>query len=220
MRFWPAAPGRALDLGAGRGIASFALANDGWQVTALEPNASGLCGAGAIRSLAAQSGLPITVAQEWGESLPFAGASFDLVHARQVLHHARNLPQLCAEAARVLRPGGLFIATREHVVDSPEDLPAFFATHPLHRLYGGENAFILEKYLGAIRQSDLRIRKILSPWESDINLFPETGDSLRAKIRERLPLPLPASVLDILICWKSKRLNTPGRLYTFVGEKP
>src|SRR6202521_5711825 len=38
---------KALDVGAGRGIASFALAKDGFAVTALEPDESGLVGAGA-----------------------------------------------------------------------------------------------------------------------------------------------------------------------------
>src|SRR5712671_3057697 len=49
----PEVPGKALDIGAGRGIASYALARDGWKVCALEPDASALVGAEAIRSLAA-----------------------------------------------------------------------------------------------------------------------------------------------------------------------
>src|SRR5215475_2584404 len=118
--------GTALDLGAGRGIASFALAQDGWRVLALEPDPSELVGAGAIRSLAAQTGLPITVVERFGEELPFERDSFDLVYGRQVLHHAQNLPQLCREVWRVLKPNGLFIATREHVISWKSDLSIFF----------------------------------------------------------------------------------------------
>ena len=56
--------GTALDVGAGRGIASYALARDGFKVTALEPDDSSLVGAGAIRALASDAGLPITVVVE------------------------------------------------------------------------------------------------------------------------------------------------------------
>src|SRR5690242_3469561 len=74
----PSGPsGAALDLGAGRGISSFALARDGWAVTALEPDPGDLVGAGAIRALAAEARVPITVVEQFGERLPFASDSFD-----------------------------------------------------------------------------------------------------------------------------------------------
>ena len=114
--YLPSRPGTALDVGSGRGISAYALARDGWQVTALEPDSSHSVGAGAIRTLAQDSGLAIDVTQTWGEELPFASASFDLVHCRQVLHHARDLGQLCRQIGRVLKPGGVFVATREHVI--------------------------------------------------------------------------------------------------------
>jgi len=38
----PSRPGLALDVGAGRGIASYALAKAGWTVVAIEPDASAL----------------------------------------------------------------------------------------------------------------------------------------------------------------------------------
>ena len=149
--------GTALDLGAGRGISSYALARDGWCVCALEPDPSNVVGAGAICALAQEANLNIRVEQNWGESLPYPDASFDLVHGRQVLHHARDLDKLCREAARVLKPGGIFIATREHVISRPEDLPAFLESHPLHKLYGGEHAYLLDEYLGAITRQRTKV---------------------------------------------------------------
>lgn len=130
--------GAALDIGAGRGIASYALAKDGYRVMALEPDSSDLVGAGAIRRLAEQAALPISICEQYSESLPFPDASFDIVFARAVLHHARDIGLACQEIFRVLKPGGRLVAVREHVISQRADLSAFLDKHPLHKLYGGE----------------------------------------------------------------------------------
>jgi SAM-dependent methyltransferase len=211
-------PGRALDLGAGRGISSYALAKDGWQVEALEPNPSTLVGAGAIAALAEEAKLDIQVQQTWGETLPYPDASFDLVYGRQVLHHAQDLGQFCAEAARVLKPGGLFIATREHVISRDADLAAFLDSHLLHKLYGGEHAYRLQEYVDAIRQAGIALTKVCNPYQTEINLYPETFDSVKLRLATRIGLPflpVPDFVLGVL----GRFSNVPGRLYTFVGRK-
>jgi SAM-dependent methyltransferase len=214
------APGAALDVGAGRGIAAFALARDGWQVTALEPDPSDLVGAGAIRALSARTDAGIRVIQSPGESIPAPDAAFDLVHARQVLHHAADLDVLCLEVARVLRPGGRFVATREHVISREADLDAFLDSHPLHRHYGGECAYTLDTYLGAIRMAGLRVRKVLNPWASEVNLYPESRASLKRRLCGRVHWPLPGLVPDAILPVLGAWLRVPGRLYTFVAEKP
>ncbi len=212
--------GRALDVGAGRGIASFALARDGWRVTALEPDPSNVVGAGAIRGLARDAGLSIEVAETWGEQLPFAAASFALVHCRQVLHHARDLRQLCSELARVLAPGGIFLATREHVISRKEDLPAFLNSHPLHALYGGEHAYLLQEYCDAITSTGLRMERVFNPYESDINSYPESLSDIKRRWAGRLHLPSPILIPDLALSWVGDRKSQPGRLYTFLARKP
>jgi len=82
--------GKALDLGAGRGISSYALAKDGWDVTALEPDSSDVVGANAIRQLIKETDLNIAVVEEFGENLPFEPETFDIVFGRAVLHHANG----------------------------------------------------------------------------------------------------------------------------------
>jgi SAM-dependent methyltransferase len=161
QKFLPQHCGIALDIGAGNGIASYALARDNWQVKALEPDPSELVGVGAIRSLSKENQLSIEVVQDFGEKLPFQEHHFDLVFARQVLHHARDLKQLCNEIYRVLKPGGIFIAVREHVISSQQDLPKFLNSHPLHKLYGGENAYLLKEYLEAIKLAGLSLIVLL-----------------------------------------------------------
>jgi SAM-dependent methyltransferase len=211
--------GLALDLGSGRGISAYALAKDGWQTTALEPDPSEEVGAGAIRRLAVETRTPIKVVERWGEELPFESNSFDLVHCRQVLHHARDLALLCGEAARVLKPNGIFLATREHVLSRSEDLQLFFEGHPLHRLYRGEHAFLLSEYTSAINAAGIQLIKTFNPLESDINLFPASKVELKAQIARRLFLPFPNLIPDWLLSLRGRTMDGAGRLYSFLGRK-
>lgn len=230
--FLPAIRGAALDVGAGRGIASYALAREGFQVTALEPDGSALVGADAIRSLAAQSHLPIEVTQEFSERLPFPDQSFDLVFARAVLHHTRDLSVACAEFFRVLKPGGRLLAVREHVISCAEDLEVFLRIHPLHYLYGGENAFQLAQYEGAIRTAGFQIEQTLGPLESAVNFAPHTLKTLQREVAAKATRGLPganalvAAAISVPAIWSMVRPllmrvdHRPGRLYSFVANRP
>lgn len=223
--------GKALDVGAGRGIASYALAKEGLQITALEPDPSGLVGATAIRELAHESGLPIAVVEEFSERLPFADGSFDLVFARAVLHHTRDLETACREFFRVLKPGGKLIAIREHVISREEDLPRFLELHPLHRFYGGEHAYLLNQYVSAIGRSGFRGMKIITPWESPLNYAPHNLATLKAELARRLSdiagiKHVAYVLLGLPGIWPLVRRildrfdNRPGRLYSFIATRP
>jgi SAM-dependent methyltransferase len=182
LRLLGAKRGRALDLGAGNGILSWALAREGWAVTAVEPDPSDFIGAWAIRKIAADTHTPITVIEAFGEAIPVEDAGFDLIVARQVLHHANDLPAFCREMARLARPGARVLTLRDHVVSSEAQKPAFLEGHPLHRHYGGENAFMLSEYQGALEAAGIKIDQRFLSFQSVLNFDPSTPEDIMKKM--------------------------------------
>lgn len=228
-KFIPRHAKSALDIGAGRGIASYALARTGLVVDALEPDPSDDVGAGAIQQIARKANLPIHTTISFGESLPYPENHFDIVYVRQVLHHANNLEQFCKEVFRVLKPGGIFIATREHVISKESDLESFLQHHPLHRYYGGEHAYTLNHYLSCISKSGLHVKHMLHPYSSVINFAPMTEEQMRSNFANRLKfagnwiataLVRIPFIYRLLSSAKSASDQTPGRLYSFICIKP
>jgi SAM-dependent methyltransferase len=220
--------GTIIDLGAGTGIASYALARAGAHlVYALEPDA-GEVGRAAIESLAGD--LPIELLDAFGERIPLGDGEVDVIYARQVLHHTRDLRGVLAECARVLRRGGLLLVCREHVADDERQLAQFLADHPVHKLAGGEHAYPLAAYVSAIEAAGLRIEKTLGPWDSIINAFPAVRSSEelsrfpRRVLGERFGLAgrLAGFIPGVWgIAWnRIKHYPTPGRHYSFLAVKP
>jgi SAM-dependent methyltransferase len=215
------------DLGAGTGIASHAfLAHGALRAVALEPDPSDEVGQGAIRRL--PGGEAIEIVAAYAERIPLGNASVDIVYARQVLHHTRDLAAALRECARVLRPGGIFLACREHVVDDDAQLQRFLAEHPVHRLAGGENAYSLAQYEDAITGSGLRLERTVGPWDSVINAFPvvrsdtELRELPRTRLRARLgPLGAAAARVPAVVSLVRRRIErpNPGRMYSFLARK-
>ena len=223
-----AARGKVLDLGSGRGIAAHAFAEAGSEmVVALEPDGSSEVGYGAIRRI--PPGEKIAIVGGVGEQIPIKDGELDLVYVRQVLHHVRDLDGVLKESARVLRPGGFMMITREHVVDDADQLREFLAAHPMHRLAGGENAFPLADYLDAFRAAGFDNRRTWGPWESVINAFPAvtTSDELEdyaGSVMRRKLGRVGGWASRFRWCrslaWRYLNRPLPGRLYSFLLEKP
>ena len=216
---------KLLDVPGGNGIATLAFARNGFDVTSVEPDPSDSVGRGAIRACLDSAGLRASIVDAYGEDLPFKDSDFDVVYVRQGLHHARDLPAMLTEYARVLRPGGLLVAAREHVVDDyGPSLQSFLDSQVDHQLYGGENAFARDDYHAAITKAGLALRQEFGPYDTPINLHPNTPEILREKILRSGPGRLlakvfPENVIYQIGMWRLRRAKRPGRLYTFVATK-
>jgi 2-polyprenyl-6-hydroxyphenyl methylase/3-demethylubiquinone-9 3-methyltransferase len=98
-----AAPRAVLDLGCGGGFLANDLAVRGHRVVGIDTSAEAL---GVARRYDRTRSAVYLVGDAC--ALPFADASFDAVCAMDLIEHVTAPDRLIAEAARVLRPGGLF----------------------------------------------------------------------------------------------------------------
>lgn len=222
-------PWDVLDLGAGNGISSYVFARNSHKVYALEPDPSLEVGSGAIKRLAETEGLDIEVLESRAERIPLEDSSVDLAYVRQALHHANDLEQVLTEAVRVLRPGGIFLATREHVVDDDQQLKEFLGSHPLHKWFGGEHAYRLEEYTEAFIASGLEIKLVLGPFDTVINYFPMSKADFEKACRKYAKNKYGAFIGGMVgskewyvrryAAMRSQTNKNPGRLYSFLAVK-
>jgi ubiquinone/menaquinone biosynthesis C-methylase UbiE len=225
-----------LDIGSGNGISAVAFALEGYKVTAVEPDTSETIGAKAITTVSSHFQQEVTVLESYAEDLPLEDESFDVVYARQAMHHAHNLKSFVGEAFRVLKKGGILVTVRDHVVNSATEKEIFLQNHPLQKFYGGENAFSLEEYKNAFTDNGFSIQQIFSHYQSVINYFPKTKkeieeapakfekdikESLKRKIGFLSPLFLSLYKSQIISKYGDvhDESRMPGRLYSFVAKK-
>jgi SAM-dependent methyltransferase len=93
---------QVVDLGAGTGRASLAMAERGWRVTAVEPGRAML---DVLRARASDAGLLVATHQASAEATGLNPGAVDLVTAAQSFHWF-DKERAVAEMARIVRPGG------------------------------------------------------------------------------------------------------------------
>ena len=104
----PRANTTALDLGCGTGSVAMKLAAAGARVRAIDISEEMLR---ITEARAARAGFDIRVDEGRAEHIPALDASYDLVTASLSLMFAADKVAAAAEIARVLRPGGRFVAS-------------------------------------------------------------------------------------------------------------
>jgi 2-polyprenyl-6-hydroxyphenyl methylase / 3-demethylubiquinone-9 3-methyltransferase len=97
---------KALDVGCGAGLLAEEFARLGFDVVGVDPSAVAI---EAARAHTAKIGLRIRYQVGAGEQLPVEAGAFDVVYCCDVLEHVADLPQVLAETARVMKPGGLYL---------------------------------------------------------------------------------------------------------------
>lgn len=105
-----------LDLGAGQGWASRYFAARGCTVVAADIVADEWYGLGRAWAIMDHAGVRFDPVIADGETLPFPDGGFDIVFMCGALHHFEQPHGILSEAARVLKPGGRFIAAGEPAI--------------------------------------------------------------------------------------------------------
>lgn len=92
-----------LDIGCGAGFLTNQLAKEGFQVTGIDLSLPSL-------DIAKKSDETkrVSYLKASADALPFDAETFDVVSALDLLEHVENPQRVIEEAARVLKPGGLF----------------------------------------------------------------------------------------------------------------
>ncbi len=114
----PAGTERVLDIGTGAGHTALVLAPRVSSVVLTDPVPAMLATARRLFEVADVRNAEFVEAV--AEQLPFPDASFDIVTTRLAAHHFDDVPLAFHEAARVLRPGGVFIFIDTLAPDDPE----------------------------------------------------------------------------------------------------
>jgi ubiquinone/menaquinone biosynthesis C-methylase UbiE len=228
---------KLLDIGSGNGISAISFSLLGYDVTVVEPDKSDTVGSGAIQKLAGHYNLSLNIINGVGEQLTLPDNCFDIIYARQTLHHASDLNKFLKECYRVIKQGGIILTVRDHVIYGEKDKEWFLGSHPFHRFYNGENAFRKDEYRKAFENAGFKIVRMMRHWDTVINYFPlSTKDyheypgkielALNEKLIQRLGFTGKLSIVRGLFrwykgfypSWYNEKL-IPGRLYSFLAVK-
>jgi len=188
---------RVLDVGCGNGAYLPYYAAHTRDIVAMDISAEML-------AAARKRGVPgVRFLQGDATALPFPAGTFDLLFANHVLFFVRDIDRALEEARRVLRPGGLFVATT-NTEDSQQALYALHA-RALHRV--GRIARPLPHARFSLQNGAERVKALFGQVEvrrhQNAFLFPDVNAAMRyylsGPINEVVGPPLNAEERRLVI---------------------
>ena len=208
---------RVLEVGCGTAALAAALAERGADVVASDVSLRWLALA---RKRLGDS--PVRLVACAAETLPFADESFDVVGASDVIEHVENPSRFVAEAARVLRPGGLlFLATPNRFSLGLEPHVRLWGVGYLPR-------GLAEHYVRAARKTSYSHVHLLSAWALE-RLLRERGLEPEIVI-PAVPDETPYSGVELKLVQSYNRVRTQrlarpvlhavGPFFHVFGRKP
>ena len=214
---------RILEVGAGTGRDSVALARAGAEVITLDYAPTSL---ELIRQAADRADVEIGMVGGDGLALPFADGSFDLVFHQGLLEHFRDPMPMLHEHVRVLKPGGQLL------VDVPQRYHYYtLGKHALMALdkwfAGWETEFSVNELEDLMRDAGLEITHAYGDWMVPNLFYRALRKVLLKTTGKRLPMyPKPVPVLgEADRAWREWFGGKRASLYTTIvigvfGRKP
>lgn len=163
---------RVLDIGCGAGYGTAELAAQARQATGIDLSPAAVAHARAAYPLANIRFLPASAT-----ALPFAGASFDLITAFEVIEHLTQWRDLLAEARRVLRPDGVFLVSTPNRNYYTESRGAAGA-NPFH-----EHEFGFEEFRSALAEFFPHVNLLV---QNHLEAFAFYKDGMKPAIEGRM----------------------------------
>ncbi len=173
-----------LEVGGSNGVISVAHALEGVDVTMIEPSNSDVVGIKAARRMhtLAQSIDPTVKDRvriiEGAIETAKIDSQFDFVICRQVVHHFQDPVEALKRIRTLVKPDGVVLLLREHVVQDDREMQHFLQSHPFHRFYAGERAYRVEEYEAFAREAEFDVIRTYAFRETPINYFPHTSESI------------------------------------------